>query len=259
MGFSFQKTVSRRPRFDAPLIMESHEIVRELINTLTKFENPNYVPGPEIDSAILSARALAGEEALKNFPDIAQIGTALAAELTSPPVSKEKLQELKKHCCDLRLHLLAAALSPTLAGEYQPGAVLERDYYSTVCVMCSERSGLCHAIVGDTRVIIVPVIAGDYQLHDVYGDLIGLVDFTPPRTNWVIDCSTLDSVPMLMLANLIALTKKLTERSAELSLAWLSPGSLATENQDKLCKDLNLKLHSEHLFSAEVLSESTIH
>ena len=109
--------------------------------------------------------------------------------------------------------------------------------------------GVAHALVGDSRVILLPRIANNEQSHLVYADLLQCFNREASGIKWIVDCSTLTELPILLLSNLIAYTHKLRSKNSDLFLAWFKPEFIPDKQRDKISDFFHLKLVGGYLFS----------
>ena len=113
----------------------------------------------------------------------------------------------------------------------------------------SGSGGLVHALVNDNRIILLPRIVNSSQCHAIYADLLYFYAHDPSNTNWIIDCSSLTELPILLLSNLIAYAHKLRSRGSDLYLCWFKPEFIPAPQREKICDFFHLKLSGGYLFS----------
>lgn len=180
-----------------------------------------------------------------NIDDAHRFGCQLAPEQKS---------RLLDHCEELRLRIIADSIW-LRKNEETTSCDLVLDMNSPhslgahVSAICKTPHKITHASVGTTRVILMPSLDEHSDFNAIYDELMEIYESKPNVETWILDLSLLKTIPLLMLANLVAYAGRLRQQGDDLHLCWLREGIIPPVQMERMRRIFDLQLVGGHYFS----------
>ena len=244
-----------------PSLLKSHRILTGILESVydSKLANGNRILAHlgELQYLKKNTDEAAQQQVNHIYTDV-QDRLAWATRINNPLTPQERAAIIEA-CNELRLHMIASALSiggSTPNQRSQRTALLaalqeddaDSEHFSPIV---HGRGGVLHARVGSSRVIILPRIKSDEQCHEIYDELLVLFDRSGKTEHWIVDLSLIEELPMLLLANLIAYAGKLRAEFFDIHLCWVREDLAGGEQLERLKEFFKLKSVGGYYFSSQ--------
>jgi hypothetical protein len=240
---------------DSISLLETHEAVAAVSTALYSYEEQG-----QIDPSLLEylktlnivSQEHPTEEVSKlcsvvhcNIEDAHRYGVSLA------PEQKSRLLE---HCEELRLRIIADSIWLHQNDKsHSVGIALDMNTQqslgSTVSVISKSPNKITHASVGTTRVILMPRLDENSEFDAIYDELMEIYESKPNVESWILDLSLLNTIPLLLLANLVAYAGRLRQQGDDLHICWLREGVIPEIQMERMRRIFDLKKVGGHYFS----------
>jgi len=176
---------------------------------------------------------------------------------TGLPLSATVRERVIQNCEELRLQIMALMLlgsAPNRSDQILPGNTINRlvtqdDEPSPIGPIHHGMGGLTWANVTNSTVILFPRFRSPEQCVDIIAELLGIYEDAGADSDWVIDFSGIDSLPVMVLGSLLAYQKKLASHDRKVYLAWVQPDLLPREAMKSFSRIFRLHNVGGHLFS----------
>lgn len=239
-----------------PFVLKNHAVVRGIIVALTAVEE---IPQTRLFAVLgelqwLKKHAFEKESVPLFTVDVlcTEVQERLArASRSQQQISDQEKENLIATCDEIRLHLLASALARSIVmpAEPQRRPLVASFEDGSVGPVIHGKGGVTHAVVGDVRIVILPKVRYDKQCDEIYEEMMDIVDDPTAIEKWLVDFSLMESVPLLLLANLIVCSKKLRVFGNDLYLCWVKPGFFSETQLPRIVQYFNMQLVGGYYFS----------
>lgn len=126
---------------------------------------------------------------------------------------------------DIRLRMIGVLLGAQ-AVSLDTGASLDSHLAKS---LITEEGGLTWGIVGRTCVVLMPAIDGTRDSNDIGRDFLNVFEMAARTDVWVIDCSAVRKLPLMLLAVILGYRDCLADMGKRLSLVWLGESAVPEE------------------------------
>jgi hypothetical protein len=110
-------------------------------------------------------------------------------------------------------------------------------------------SGLTWGCMGRVCVILMPLVDHDSDTSKIASDLLRVYEDASGCDCWLIDCSAIKSLPILLVALLLGYKESLAKHARNVGLVWLQQSVLPKSIFERVQKHFNLKLVGDFFFS----------
>lgn len=184
----------------------------------------------------------------KFLHDFARLDPAPDKPAGAPLKDQERIS-LSKECDYLRLLMFASGLWAQTHGGAVPSNVSLRPR-DVVRTLHTGYGGLTYANVFENMVIVFPSAHSYIDCYDILAELSSVFELTPTTANWVLDFSTLTSMPQILLGSLLSYQIQLQERKRNVYVCWLSHEVVdRTAHLQRAVTLFDLERQGDHYFS----------
>lgn len=241
-------------------LLETHEAIAAVSTALYQASN-NASLDPDLLKHVETLKSVSIDHPAKTVSKLCSVVQCNIedAHRFGGDLAPEQKSRLLEHCEELRLRIIADALWLNNSNDSQTGDLvldIENPYNldSKVSSICRTPTKITHASVGTTRVILMPSLDSLSDYHAIYDELMEIYESKPEVETWVLDLSLLTTVPLLLLANLVAYAGRLRQQGDDLHICWLRDGILPAVQMERLRGIFKLQRIGKHYFSCKTKS-----